>query len=297
MKYVSFAVTLLTLTVMLFGCAEERIQGQTTKEIYSSYVDVRNSLPEDKREEFRKDVVRLIIDVESLEDIGGLLGGLASVEGDTFKEKGMRAALDMSDNLDRIKGKNAEQIFRAADSIEVEKLEKEISSLEDEIESIRKDKKLAEVSKEELKKLKVNDDRLIESGNRFIDRNEFYVEVKNELKESIRIIRLKCNYYNEKQGVTYAEGDIKFELSSNLQSGEMTGFLGRFNTMSNFSDVTIYESADLSCEAVTVWGPSSNEPIYDSSFSKDDREELEEKEENINQKKERLKELQQMLSR
>ena len=287
----ALAPSLLSLLIVLFGCSEPKIEGDTTKKVFQSYLEVKKSLPEKERGEFRKDLNTVLMpDAGSLENIGEILGGMASAEGSTLKEKGAHAIIKTSDRVDVIRGKTAGDIRKMADSIEVENLNQRISEIQTTVEDLRENKRKAKRSENQLAKLDVTA-RLFEDDNRFIDSNNITFRIQNNVEKSIRVVKVSCKYQNPSEEVVYGDDEYRLELNETISTGEDYFFQGRLNITDELYNQTIYSGASLNCEPVAVWGPSSADAIYDASFGEDEKEELKELEKELEAKKAELQRL------
>jgi hypothetical protein len=267
-KTTAFLICLFTFA----GCGSQQIEGESPDALYDSYSNLKSSLPQEKKEEFRKDVALVLngAEISSLADgLEALGGALGSSEEGNMEEKVMTYYFKESDNLDLVRGKTPEEISSTADSIEIEDelsdVEDNLAKVKESVSSIRNKVEKGKTSRQALQNLEV-ESRISESDNRFSDHNVVEFRVTNGLDETIRIVEVSCEYINERESVTYAEGSMKFEFSSNVIPEERDSFTGRPSFSSEFRNVTLYKNAEMVCNPVKVWGPSSDDPIYRTTF-------------------------------
>lgn len=270
MQRITFLTSIIFFLFFLSGCGEQRINGETNKQIRQSYTEVKNSLPKDKQDKFRESVIFILMkDKQNLEGAFELLGGALTSEGESPKEKAVNGALKNSENVDLLRGKTSEEVIRMADSIkiqqEVQELKKEVQESKESVDELREKVERGQQSKQALKNVEI-ESGISEDDNSFTNNNEVDLKVFNGIEKSVRKIEIDCIYVNEDESVTYAEDIMRFELPSTLPPGERNTFAGDPPYSSEFKNVTLYENAEFLCDAVKVWGPSSSGPIYQTSF-------------------------------
>ena len=263
-KYMAFVAVLMAT---LSGCdqliPEPTIDASTDELMKQTSQEVRNSLPEPDHAKFDEAIKLLAFSQIDMKDI------FAAGAADTGSvENKMKGALH---------GKTAKQVISEAESLKLEREERQREQAIEEIAELEKKRKAAEVAKEELKKFEVLRSRFTQEEQKYRGKQPIIeVTVKNGTSAPISRAYFEGTIASPGRSVPWHTDTFNYSISGGLEPGEEQSWRLAPNMFSDWGKVDAPADAVFTVTVQRIDGADS-QPLYSvTGFTERDEKRLSE---------------------
>lgn len=256
-------IGVILLSFLLSACDKPQIDSSTDDAMKSSIAKVRESLPENKREEFDSALKVVVFSNINMADLMR-----ASSESD--KE-------DISKKMrEPLAGKTGEEVISYAQKITVERELKQKEQALQEIKELEQKKADSEKAKEELKKVQVLSSRFsLEPEEYGQPQPVIRLVVKNNSDKAISRVFFRGVIASEGRSVPWLEQDFNYEIAGGLEPNEEAAWALAPNKFSEWGKINAPAGAVFTVTVTRVNG-ADKEALFDpSGFTEQDDSRLE----------------------
>ncbi|WP_275150672.1 DUF6694 family lipoprotein [Citrobacter koseri] len=255
------------LALTLVGCDKPKVDASTDEAMKTSLQKVKESLPEDKRQEFTEATSTIMMN--SI-DMKALMAGAFSGNGDAIATQQAEKAKAL------LNGKTGEEIINEANAILAERAAKEQQQAIKEIAELEQKKEDSEKAKESLRNFVVNKSRFYFEKQGFggpkpvID-----LSVENKTESPISRVYFKGTIASPGRSIPWLVEDFNYRIAGGLEPGEKADWSLLPNQFSAWGRVESPEDAMFTVEVVRLDG-ADGKALFDSeAFSENDKKRLE----------------------
>lgn len=259
-------VVLIALSVLLTGCGEKKVDSSTDDKFKESIETVKNSLTTDKKKEFEK-----AVQVMAFSAMGNLFEAATNPDGMQRKIK------------DKLNGKTADEIITEGNRIIAERKIKEreqtiseIKETEKMIAELKQKQADAEKAKENLKQFNVVRSRFYFQESSFMKEAVVELTVKNETKLTVSKAYFKAVLSSPDRSVPWIVDSFNYKISGGIEPGEQVTWKLSPNMFGEWRKAPKDRKDMILTVTVTRIDGADENPIYDSEFSKSDKEKFDE---------------------
>ena len=259
-------IAMLILVTLVAGCGDKKVDSSTDETLKSSIEAVKSSLNEEKKKEF-EDAIQAL----AFSEIGNILEAAANPDGMQRKIK------------DKLNGKTADEIIAEGNRIIAERKKKEKEQALNEIEEINtkiaeleQKRSAAENAKEDLKKYNVVRSRFYFQKSSFMEEAVIELTVKNQTQHAVSRAYFQGVLASPGRSVPWVQDSFNYKISGGLEPGEQVTWKLSPNMFGEWSKAPKDRKDMVLTVSVTRIDGADEKPIYDSEFSKWDKEKLEE---------------------
>lgn len=259
LNFFALALTLVTFT----GCGDPRIDGTSNESMKESVQNIRESLPEPKRNEFDEAMQVLALDRLSLEDL--ITEGFAGAD---MIEDRIRRSLD---------GKTAEEVIEEAERIRSEREEKEKQQVLEEIRELEQKRTDAESARAQLKKFRVIRSRFYLRKREFFGKEPIIeLTVENGTDLAVSRAYFEGTLASPNRSVSWHRDEFNYSIPGGLEPGEKATWYLAPNMFSDWGTVDAPADAVFTVTVEQLDGPDGKALYTTRGFSQHDRERLRE---------------------
>lgn len=258
------SILVAILAVLVSGCGDKKVDSSTDEKFKSSIEIVKNSLPDEKKQEFEE-----AVKVLAFSEVGNLFEAAANPEGVQRKIK------------DKLHGKTAEEIISEGNLIIAERKKKEreqavieIEETKAKIAELENKKSEAEKAKENLQLFKVVRSRLYFQKSLYRDEAVIELTVKNETPHAISRAYFNGVLASPGRSVPWVQDSFNYKISGGLEPGEEVTWKLSPNMFGEWSKAPKDRNDTVLTVTVTRIDGSDEKPIYDSEFSERDESKI-----------------------
>lgn len=259
-------IAMLILVTLVAGCGDKKVDSSTDETLKSSIEAVKSSLNEEKKKEF-EDAIQAL----AFSEIGNIFEAAANPDGMQRKIK------------DKLNGKTADEIIAEGNRIIAERKKKEKEQALNEIEEINtkiaeleQKRSAAENAKEDLKKFNVVRSRFYFQKSSFMEEAIIELTVKNQTQHAVSRAYFQGVLASPGRSVPWVQDSFNYKISGGLEPGEQVTWKLSPNMFGEWSKAPKDRKDMVLTVSVTRIDGADEKPIYDSEFSKWDKEKLEE---------------------
>jgi len=259
-------IAMLILVTLVAGCGDKKVDSSTDETLKSSIEAVKSSLNEEKKKEF-EDAIQAL----AFSEIGNIFEAAANPDGMQRKIK------------DKLNGKTADEIIAEGNRIIAERKKKEKEQALNEIEEINtkiaefeQKRSAAENAKEDLKKFNVVRSRFYFQKSSFMEEAVIELTVKNQTQHAVSRAYFQGVLASPGRSVPWVQDSFNYKISGGLEPGEQVTWKLSPNMFGEWSKAPKDRKDMVLTVSVTRIDGADEKPIYDSEFSKWDKEKLEE---------------------
>lgn len=260
-------VLVCSLAFLLIGCDQPKVDTSTDESMKASLQKVKESLPEDKRQEF-SDATSTIL-MNSI-DMKAMMAGAFSGNGDavaTQQADKAKAALN---------GKTGEEIISEAKAIQAERAKKEQQQALQEIAELQQKKEASQKAKESLQNFVVTKSRFFFEEQKY-GRPQPVIELSVENKTGNPISRayFKGTIASPGRSIPWLVETFSYSIPGGLEPGEKADWPLLPNMFSEWGKVEAPADAVFTVEVMRLDGPD-DKVLYDSElFGENEQKRLE----------------------
>lgn len=260
---ISKTVLFLAVVLAVSGCSEPTIDASDKKSLKSSVENVRNSLPDSRKDEFDNAFQLLAMSQIDFADL--------MAEGQTdsgLLEQRMR---------DSVHGKTAEEVISEADRIQAERRAKERQQAIAEITELQEKRKKAESARDELKNFDVKRSRFYLRESDF-GRKKPIIEltVRNGTQHAISRAYFEGTIASPDRSVPWLQEDFNYSIPGGLEPGETAEWSLAPNMFSGWGNVDAPADAVFTVTVERLDGPDGEPVLSTQDFTERDAKRLEE---------------------
>lgn len=250
------------VVIALAGCSDPKIDTTSDESIKASIEKVRQSLPQDKKDDFDEALRILAFSQIDLKDI--FTQGATGIGNTEAKMK------------DVLNGKTGIELIAEAARIKKERKEKERVQALKEIQELEEKHAKAEKARKELVKFQVLRSRFYKRKQEFMG-NQPIIEltVKNGTASSVSRAYFKGTLASPNRAVPWLQDTFNYKISGGLEPGEKATWKLAPNMFSEWGTVDAPKDAILTVEVERLDGPDGNALFSTREFSEDDVKRLE----------------------
>jgi hypothetical protein len=248
--------------VAVLGCAEPKIDASSDESMQQSVQKVRESLPEDRRDDFDTALQTLAfsqIDMKELLAEGA--AGTGNLEG------------KVKESLD---GKTGEEVIAEAERIEVERKAREREQALVEIKELETKRLESEAAREQLKKFQVIRSRFYMRDQEYMGKQPIIeLTVKNDTDKAVARAYFEGTLASPNRSVPWHKDTFNYSISGGLEPGEQASWSLAPNMFSDWGKIDAPSDAVFTVTVERLDG-ADGEPIYSTrEFGEYERERLE----------------------
>lgn len=241
---------LLPLLFLLGGCADPTIDASSDEAMKESVKEVRESLPEERQQEFDKAVQELVVANISLQDIMAQ-GANPNVEALATRAK------------QALGGKTGEEVIAEAAKLREERERKEREQALGEIAELEKRASAAQTAKQQLARFQVSRSRLYRDRSSFIEEPVIELTVTNGTSHAVSHAYFHGTVTSPGRSVPWISDDFNYSIRGGLEPGETATWKLSPNMFSEWGTKTPPDAV-LTVEVVKLDGPTG-ETLFDAS--------------------------------
>lgn len=254
------------LALLLSGCDKPKVDTSTDETMKASLQKVKESLPEDKRQEFSEATSTIVMN--SI-DMKAMMAGAFSGNGDTIatqQAEKTKAALN---------GKTGEEIISEAKVILAERAQKEQQQALKEIAELKDKNAKSQQAKEALKNFVVNKSRFYFQKQEFGNpRPVIELSVENKTGTPISRAYFKGTIASPGRSIPWLVDTFNYPIPGGLEPGEKADWPLLPNMFSDWGKVEAPDDAIFTVEVVKLDGPDGKTLFDAEGFSEDDQKRL-----------------------
>jgi len=243
----------------------KKVDSSSDESLKSSLNAVKNSLSDEKKKEF-EDAIQAL----AFSEIGNIFEAADNPEGMQRKIK------------DKLEGKTADEIIVEGNRIIAERKKKEREQALNEIEEtktkiaeLEQKRSAAENAKEDLKKFNVVRSRFYFQESSFMEA-VIELTVKNQTQHAVSRAYFQGVLASPGRSVPWVQDSFNYEIAGGLEPGEQVTWELSPKMFGKWSKAPKDRKDMVLTVTVTRIDGADQNPIYDSEFSKWDKEKLEE---------------------
>lgn len=264
-----FQIAFLGTAALLLTSCHPTIDGSSKDALTTSIAEIKQSLKDEKKAEFE-------------EALGVVLVGGMDIE------KAMQAAFrgeeyDADAVLDSIRrsltGKSADDVIAQAAAINTERLAREKTEAQQELEELIAKQTAAKSAAQQLAQFKVSDARFYKrQESRYVSREQPVIEmtVTNETGIPVSHAYFTGTLQSPGRAVPWLKENFNYEISGGLEPGESDTWSLAPNMFGEWGTVIAPVDAVLTIETIGLDGPDGESAFDASQFSDRDAERLDE---------------------
>lgn len=256
------AALLLGVIVILLSSCAKKIDGSSEEAMKASITEIKNSLNDEKKEEFEKSI--MLIMFHGL-DFGTLMQG-GEVEEPT------------SDIRSKLDGKTADDVIAEAERIRAEIEKKTKEQAKGEVEELYQKMEQAEKDKVMLAKFEVKRSRFYKQkqGTYFVTEEPIIeLTVMNGTDKAVSRVYFVGTLASPNRSIPWIKDDFNYEISGGLEPGEEVTWHLIPSILSDWGKVDAPKDAVLTVEVKQLDGPDGEEMYSVNNFGEEEKERLE----------------------
>lgn len=235
---------LLSISLIILGCSEPKIDASSEESLKSSVEKVKNSLSEKDQKEFEESLMFLAMQNLDLSDIFQ-----SGVDPDAFAENYLNR---IKNELD---GKSASDIITKANALRQELEEKQRKQAIEEIEELEAKKRDAELAKEELLRFEILRSRFYKRADTFRDQPIIEMTIRNNTDFAVSRAYFRGTYATPGRQVPWLVDDFNYSISGGLEPGEEQSWSLAPNQFGDWGRLEARSDAILTIEVIRLDGP------------------------------------------
>jgi len=275
-------IVFLIIVAVLTGCGEKKVDSSSDESFKKSIENVKGSLSDDKKKEFEEAVQAIMFS-----EMGNIFQAAVNPEG-------------MQRNIiDKLDGKTADEIISEGNRILVERKKKEREQTINEIEEtknkvveLEEKRAKTEQDKENLKHFKVIRSRFYYNESSFIKEPVIELTVKNDTNHPVSRAYFYGVLATPGRAVPWVADSFNYSISGGLEPGEEATWKLAPNMFGEWGKAPKGRNDMVLTVTVTRIDGADDKPIFDSEFSKWDKEKLEDLLKRLEELKKNLTKLQ-----
>jgi len=259
-------IVMAVLMALVAGCGDKKVDSSTDESLKSSLEAVKSSLSDEKKKEFEDAIQALVFS-----EISNIFEAAANPDGMQQKIK------------DKLDGKTANEIIIEGNRIITERKKKEREQALNEIEETKtkiaelEQKRLAaENAKEDLKKFNVVRSRFYFQKSSFMEEAVIELTVKNQTQHAVSRAHFQGVLASPGRSIPWVQDSFNYKIPGGLEPGEQATWRLSPAMLSEWRKAPKDRKDMVLTVTVTRIDGADENPIYDSEFSKWDKEKLEE---------------------
>lgn len=259
-------IVMVALMFLVAGCGDKKVDSTTDESLKSSLEAVKSSLSDEKKKEF-EDAIQAL----AFSEIGNIFEVAANPDGMQRKIK------------DKLDGKTANEIIAEGNLIIAERKKKEREQALNEIEEtkvkiaeLEQKRSAAEKAKEDLKKFNVVRSRFYFQKSSFMEEAVIELTVKNQTQQAVSRAYFQGVLASPGRSVPWVQDSFNYKIAGGLEPGEQVTWKLSPNMFGEWIKAPKDRKDLVLTVTVTRIDGADENPIYDSEFSKWDKEKLEE---------------------
>lgn len=255
------------LALLLSGCDKPKVDTSTDETMKTSLQKVKESLPEDKRQEFSEATSTIMMNSV---DMKALMAGAFSGNGDAVATQQAEKVKEV------LNGKTGEEIINEAKAIQAERAKKEQQQALQEITELQQKKDAAQKAKESLQKFVVTKSRFYFQKQEFGGpRPVIELSVANNTASPISRAYFKGTIASPGRTIPWLVDTFNYSIPGGLEPNEKADWPLLPNRFSDWGKVEAPDDAVFTVEVVRLDGPDGK-ALYDSeSFGENEQKRLE----------------------
>ncbi|WP_231421717.1 DUF6694 family lipoprotein [Pseudomonas sp. Leaf59] len=243
-------VLLGAIATLLVGCGDKKIDGATEDSFKKSMSAVSESLPADKRDQFKQDVI--LLSMKGI-DLASVMSGKQTSQSvfDTARQ-------DMD-------GKTAAQIMDQASAVRLERERREKDQALAEIQELISKKNKAESAKAQLQAFTVGKSRFYLESQKYISQKKPFIElsVKNGTAQAVSRAYFKGTIASPGRSIPWFSDVFNYEIPGGLEPGETADWVLGPNPYSDWGKVDAPADAVFTVEVYRLDGANKT-ALYSS---------------------------------
>lgn len=255
-----------SVALLLSGCDKPKIDASTDETMKSSLQKVKDSLPEDKQQEFSEATSTILMNSV---DMKAMMAGAFSGNGDAIAMQQAQKAKDA------LNGKTGEEIINEAKAIQAERAQKEQKQALQEIADLQDKRVKSQQAKEELKKFVVNKSRFYFQKQEYgRPRPVIELSVENKTNTPISRAYFKGTIASPGRAIPWLVDTFNYPIPGGLEPGEKADWPLLPNMFSDWGKVEAPDDAVFTVEVVRLDGPDGNTLFDAEGFGENDQKRL-----------------------
>jgi hypothetical protein len=251
------------ILILLAGCGQPTVETSSDERMKESIAEVRESLPENRRDEF--DQALLTISMSQVEL------GAALTEGKTPDQESV-----VQDLKEALGGKTAEEIIAVADSITAARKAREREEALKEIQELIKERDAAAAAAAELAKFEILRARFYKERDYFgSPEPRILLRVRNGTAYPISRAYFKGKIASPGRSVPWLEEEFNYPISGGLEPGEEAEWVLAPNQFSVWGRVDAPLDAGLTVVVARLDGPDGEAVLSTQGFTEESQTRLE----------------------
>lgn len=254
----------LTFIALTLTACSKKIDTSTDETMKSSVEEIKNSLSEEKKEEFTSALQLVMMSNLNLGDV---------LSGDTDVDK------SLSNIKDKLDGKSADDIIQLAEDIRAENERKKKEQAKIEIQELLQKKEKAKKDRIALQKFEVKRSRFYKrkSGTYYVTEEPIIeLTVLNGTNHPVSRAYFTGTLTSLDRSIPWIKDDFNYTISGGLEPGEEVTWYLAPNTFSDWGDVDAPKDAILTVETNQIDGPNEETLYSVNAFGEKEQERLKE---------------------
>lgn len=251
----------LSVTILLTGCEDPKLDTSSDNDLEQSMQEVKESLPEDKRDDFDSAAQLLLF---SQIDTEKLLSGESGAEQatDNFRK--------------RVDGLSGAEVIATAEKVRAEREKRQKKQALEEIQELEDRKEQQEAERQKLEQFEVERSRFYKDDSGYRERPVIEVTVLNNTDKAVSRAYFDGTLASPDRSVPWLEESFKTAISGGIDPGEEHSMQLGPNPFSEWGQVDAPSDAIFTVTVERLDGPDG-EPIADLEvFTEQDQERLDE---------------------
>ncbi|WP_267268509.1 DUF6694 family lipoprotein [Pseudomonas protegens] len=252
----------IVAVALLAGCGEKKIDGATEESFKKSIGAVSESLPAEKRDQFKQDVI--LLSMKGI-DLAGVMSGKQTPQSvlDTARQE--------------MDGKTAAQIMDQASTVRLEREKREKEQALAEIQELTSKKNSAESAKIQLQAFTVSKSRFYLESQKYISQKKPFIElsVKNGTAQAISRVYFKGTIASPDRSIPWFSDVFNYEIPGGLEPGEKADWVLGPNPFSDWGKVDAPADAIFTVEVYRLDGADKKALYSSEGLSEESQKRLE----------------------
>lgn len=245
-------IIFLILPFIILSCGEPKIDASSDESMKSSIENIKENLPDEKKEDFQKALMTIATSNIDLSDVFK-----GNINPDTYSQN------LLSKVKNQLNGKTANQIIHKADSIKQAREEKQRQQALKEIRELEKKRRQAQKDKAKLNNFEVLRSRFYIREDTFSEQPIIELTVQNNTEFAISRAYFEATYASPDRQIPWLEESFNYEISGGIEPGEKKSWTLAPNQFGEWGQIEEKPDAILTVETVRLDGPD-NEALFDA---------------------------------
>jgi PBP1b-binding outer membrane lipoprotein LpoB len=245
-------ILILFLPFILLSCGEPEINASTDEALKSSVENIKNDLPDGKKEDFEKALMTIAL---SNLDLANALKG--NIDGDLYSKN------LLSKVKNQLNGKTANEIIDKAESIRQTRKEKQRVQALKEIQELEQKRKAAQKDQEKLNDFEVIRSRFYLQEDTYRSQPIIDLTVHNNTEHAISRVYFEGTYASPDREVPWLKESFNYKISGGIEPGEKKSWSLAPNQFGEWGEIEEKSDAVLTVETVRIDDPNG-ETLFDS---------------------------------